>query len=79
MLALIHMISIPIDNTSVNPARSFGTALFAWDFDDWWALKQLWAFILFPIIGGLIGALIWRMITTPEDEGVTVVVVTEQT
>ena len=78
MLALIHMISIPIDNTSVNPARSFGTALFAWDFDDWWALKQLWAFILFPIIGGLIGALVWRLITTPEDEGVTVVVVTEQ-
>jgi aquaporin Z len=78
MLALIHMISIPIDNTSVNPARSFGTALFSWKFDDWWALEQLWAFILFPIIGGLIGALIWRFITTPEDEGVTVVVVTEQ-
>ncbi len=78
MLALIHMISIPIDNTSVNPARSFGTALFSAGFDDWWALKQLWVFILFPVIGGLIGALIWRFITTPEDEGVTVVVVTEQ-
>ena len=71
MLALIHMISIPIDNTSVNPARSFSTALFAWKVDDWWAMKQLWVFIVFPIIGGLIGALIWRFITTPEDEGVT--------
>ena len=78
MLALVHMITIPIDNTSVNPARSFGTALFSWDLDDWWALRQLWVFILFPIVGGVIGALIWRFITTPEDEGVTVVVVTEQ-
>jgi aquaporin Z len=77
MLALIHMITIPIDNTSVNPARSFGTALFSWKFDDWWALKQLWVFIVFPIIGGLIGALIWRLITTPEDEGTVVVVVTD--
>ena len=56
MLALVHMISIPIDNTSVNPARSFSTALYSWNFADWWALKQLWVFILFPIIGGLIGA-----------------------
>jgi aquaporin Z len=78
VLTLIHLVSIPIDNTSVNPARSFGTALFSWDLDDWWALRQLWVFILFPVIGGLIGALIWRFITTPEDEGVTVVVVTEQ-
>jgi aquaporin Z len=77
MLALIHMITIPIDNTSVNPARSFGTALFSWKLDDWWALKQLWVFIVFPIIGGLIGAMIWRFITTPEDEGVVVVVVTD--
>jgi aquaporin Z len=68
MLALIHLISIPIDNTSVNPARSFGTAFFSWDFDDWWALKQLWVFILFPIVGGVIGALIWRFVTTDEDE-----------
>ncbi|MET0275347.1 MAG: aquaporin [Acidimicrobiia bacterium] len=77
MLALIHMITIPIDNTSVNPARSFATALFSWKNQDWWALKQLWVFIVFPIIGGLIGALIWRFITTPEDEGVVVVVVTD--
>jgi aquaporin Z len=77
MLALVHMISIPIDNTSVNPARSFSTALFSWDFDGWWALEQLWAFALFPIVGGIIGALIWRTITTPDDEGLTVVVVTD--
>ena len=56
MLALIHMITIPIDNTSVNPARSFATALFSGGTDDWWAMKQLWVFIVFPIIGGLIGA-----------------------
>jgi len=74
MLALIHMISIPVDNTSVNPARSFGTALFSWKLDDWWALKQLWVFIVFPLIGALVGAAIWRMITTEEDEGVVVVV-----
>jgi aquaporin Z len=76
MLALIHMISIPIDNTSVNPARSFGTALFSWELDDWWALRQLWVFILFPVIGGLLGALIWRAITTDDDERVVVVVQT---
>src|SRR3954466_1997041 len=46
MLALVHLVTIPIDNTSVNPARSFATAIFA---DDW-AIEQLWAFIVFPII-----------------------------
>lgn len=69
MLALVHLVTIPIDNTSVNPARSFATAIFA----DSWALEQLWAFVVFPIIGGLIGALIWRFIATNEDEGVVVV------
>ena len=64
MLALIHMISIPIDNTSVNPARSFSTVLFG----ESWGWEQLWVFIVFPIIGGLIGAGIWRLITTPEEE-----------
>jgi len=64
MLALVHLISIPIDNTSVNPARSFATAIFA----PSWAFEQLWVFIVFPIIGGLIGALLWRFITTA-DEG----------
>jgi aquaporin Z len=64
MLALVHMITIPIDNTSVNPARSFSTVLFG----PSWGWEQLWVFIVFPIIGGLIGAGIWRFITTA-DEG----------
>ncbi len=48
MLALVHMITIPIDNTSVNPARSFSTVLFG----PSWGWEQLWVFIVFPIIGG---------------------------
>src|SRR5215510_2416142 len=64
MLALVHMITIPIDNTSVNPARSFSTVLFG----PSWGWEQLWVFIVFPIIGGLIGAGIWRFVTTAEDE-----------
>jgi aquaporin Z len=63
MLALVHMISIPIDNTSVNPVRSLSTAVFA----DSWALEQIWVFIVFPIVGGLIAAGIWMFVTTPED------------
>jgi aquaporin Z len=55
-LVLIHLISIPVDNTSVNPARSFGVAIFAGG--D--ALQQLWAFFVFPVIGGLLGALLWK-------------------
>ena len=63
MLTLVHLISIPIDNTSVNPVRSLSTAVFA----DSWALEQLWVFIVFPIVGGLIAAGIWMFVTTPED------------
>jgi aquaporin Z len=63
MLALVHMISIPIDNTSVNPARSFATAIFA----NSWAFEQLWVFIVFPLIGGLIAAGIWMFVTTDEE------------
>jgi aquaporin Z len=63
MLALIHMITIPIDNTSVNPARSFATVIFG----PSWGWEQLWVFIVFPILGGLIGAGIWRFITTAEE------------
>jgi aquaporin Z len=63
MLALIHMITIPIDNTSVNPARSFSTVIFG----PSWGWEQLWVFIVFPIIGGLLGAVIWRFVTTSED------------
>jgi aquaporin Z len=54
-LALIHLISIPVDNTSVNPARSFGVAVFAGG--D--ALEQLWAFFVFPAVGAVVGALAW--------------------
>jgi aquaporin Z len=54
-LTMIHLISIPIDNTSVNPARSFAMAIYAGG--D--ALQQLWAFIVFPLLGALVGALAW--------------------
>lgn len=57
-LTLIHLISIPVTNTSVNPARSTGQALFV----GGWALQQLWLFWLAPIAGGAIGAAIWRVL-----------------
>lgn len=55
-LTLIHLISIPVTNTSVNPARSTGVALFA----DSWALHQLWLFWLAPIVGGILGGVIYK-------------------
>ncbi len=57
-LTLIHLVSIPVTNTSVNPARSTGVALFVGD----WALAQLWLFWVAPIIGGVLGAMIYRFI-----------------
>lgn len=57
-LTLIHLISIPVTNTSVNPARSLAVAIFA----DGWALEQVWFFIAFPIIGGIVGGLIYRFL-----------------
>ncbi|HSI49827.1 MAG TPA: aquaporin Z [Ideonella sp.] len=57
-LTLIHLISIPVTNTSVNPARSTGVALFV----GGWAVEQLWAFWLAPIVGALIGAGVYRVI-----------------
>lgn len=60
-LTLIHLISIPVTNTSVNPARSTGVALFA----DAPALAQLWFFWVAPLAGGALGAIIWRAVTTP--------------
>ena len=59
MLTLIHLISIPITNTSVNPARSLGPALF----EGGTALSQLWLFIVAPIVGGAIGAIVWKLAT----------------
>jgi len=55
-LTLIHLISIPVTNTSVNPARSTGPALIVGD----WALSQLWLFWVAPIIGGVIGGVVYR-------------------
>lgn len=56
VLTLIHLISIPVTNTSVNPARSTGPALFV----GGWAIEQLWLFWLAPIAGGILGGLIYR-------------------
>jgi aquaporin Z len=55
---LIHLISIPVTNTSVNPARSTGVALFVGD----WAVAQLWLFWLAPIAGAAVGSMIYRFI-----------------
>ncbi len=63
MLTLVHLITIPIDNTSVNPARSIATAVF----QGGWALEQLWVFVVFPIVGGLLGALVWRALVPAHD------------
>ena len=57
-LTLIHLISIPVTNTSVNPARSTGVALFA----GGWAISQLWLFWVAPIIGAVLGAFAYRFI-----------------
>jgi aquaporin Z len=55
-LTLIHLISIPVTNTSVNPARSTGVALF----QGGWAVAQLWLFWIAPLVGGVLGGLIYR-------------------
>jgi aquaporin Z len=60
-LALIHLVGIPVTNTSVNPARSIGPAVFV----GGWALSQLWLFIIAPIIGAIIAAVVYRVIGTP--------------
>ena len=57
-LTLIHLVSIPVTNTSVNPARSTGVAIFV----GGWAIQQLWAFWVAPIAGAVIGALVYRVI-----------------
>jgi aquaporin Z len=60
-LTLIHLISIPVTNTSVNPARSTGVALFA----ETAAITQLWLFWAAPLIGAAIGAMIWNFVISP--------------
>lgn len=62
-LALIHLISIPVTNTSVNPARSTAVALYVGD----WAINQLWLFWLAPIVGALVGSLLYRLIASEQD------------
>lgn len=60
-LTLIHLISIPVTNTSVNPARSIAAAIFA----DNGAMGQVWLFIVAPMIGAAIGAAIWKYVLSP--------------
>jgi aquaporin Z len=60
-LTLIHLVSIPVTNTSVNPARSTGVAVFA----GGWAVKQLWLFWVAPLIGGVIGGVTYRALAEP--------------
>jgi aquaporin Z len=62
-LTLIHLISIPVTNTSVNPARSTGVAAYV----GGWAVEQLWLFWVAPIAGGVLGALLYRFIGTAKD------------
>jgi aquaporin Z len=61
-LTLIHLISIPVTQTSVNPARSTGVALYA----GGWALQQLWLFWVAPIAGAVVGPVIYRSFVAPE-------------
>jgi len=58
-LTLIHLISIPVTNTSVNPARSIGPAPFA----GGWAIGQLWLFIVAPLAGGALGGILYRWVS----------------
>jgi aquaporin Z len=64
-LTLIHLISIPVTNTSVNPARSTGVALYV----GGWAISQLWLFWLAPLVGGVLGAMIYRFLGSTEGDG----------
>jgi len=56
-LVVVHLVAIPIDGTSVNPARSLGPAIFV----QGAALSQLWVFWVAPIIGGIIAAVVWKL------------------
>jgi len=61
-LTLIHLISIPVTNTSVNPARSTGVGIYVGD----WAVSQLWLFWVAPIAGAVIGALVYRFLSSDD-------------
>lgn len=62
-LTLIHLISIPVTNTSVNPVRSTAVAIF----QGTWALQQLWLFWAMPVIGGILGGLLYRFLLEKND------------
>ena len=63
-LTVAHLIMIPVDGTSVNPARSIGPALF----QHTWALRELWVFVLAPLAGGALAAILWRALPEPAEE-----------
>ena len=63
-LTLIHLISIPVTNTSVNPARSTSQAIFAGD----WAIDQLWLFWIAPIVGAVLAALVYKFISPEKND-----------
>jgi hypothetical protein len=63
VLVLIHLVGIPVTNTSVNPARSIGPALFV----GGWALSQLWLFVLAPLLGAALAATVYRMMRQPAE------------
>jgi len=65
-LTLIHLITIPVTNTSVNPARSTGPALFLAIYQDTWALKQLWMFWIAPILGALLAGFFYSWLGDDE-------------
>jgi aquaporin Z len=68
-LTLIHLVTIPIDNTSVNPARSIATAILAESPDGGThPAAQLWLFIIFPLIGGALGAFLWDVVEPEPDD-----------
>jgi aquaporin Z len=67
MLTLIHLVGIPVTNTSVNPARSTGPALFV----GGWALAQLWLFWVAPLLGGVMGGALYRWLSADPSEQVT--------
>jgi aquaporin Z len=62
VLVLIHLVGIPVTNTSVNPARSIGPAIFV----GGWAIEQLWLFIVAPLIGAVVAAVLYGIVRTPE-------------
>lgn len=63
VLTMLHLVSIPVTNTSLNPARSIGTAVYVGD----WALSQLWLFIVAPLAGAVIAAGVFRLIEESEE------------